>query len=71
VSSWNLARVRERSRWSGPSLVAVMNGRLTVVSCSDDSSSCLLRGFLQALDGHLVAERSTPCAFLNSLRASP
>ena len=38
MSSWNFARVSERSRCSGPSLVAVMNGRLTVVSCSDDSS---------------------------------
>src|SRR6266487_874608 len=37
VSSWNLERESSSSRWSGPSLVAVMNGRLIVVCCAEES----------------------------------
>ena len=34
MRSWNLARVSCSSRWSGPSAVAVMNGRLICVCCT-------------------------------------
>ena len=55
MSSWNFARDSVSSRWSGPSLVAVMNGRLTVVSCSDESSIfAFSAASLRRCDGHLV-----------------
>ncbi len=55
VSSWNFARLSVRSRWSGPSLVAVMNGRLTVVSCSEESSIfAFSAASFRRCDGHLV-----------------
>ena len=38
MSSWNFARVSCSSRCSGPSAVAVMNGRLIWVCCTWDSS---------------------------------
>ena len=67
MSSWNFARVSVRSRCSGPSLVAVMNGRLTVVSWSDDSSIfAFSAASLRRCTAILSAARSTPCAFLNS-----
>ena len=55
MSSWNFARLSVRSRWSGPSLVAVMNGRLIVVSCSEESSIfAFSAASLRRCDGHLV-----------------
>ena len=56
-----------RSRWSGPSLVAVMNGRLIVVSCSEESSIfAFSAASFRRCTAILSAARSTPCAFLNS-----
>ena len=55
VSSWNLARVSCSSRWSGPSGVAVMNGRLICVGLHlRELDLGLLGGFLEALHGHVV-----------------
>ena len=68
VISWKRDRVSERSRCNGPSVVAVMNGRLTVVSWRFESS---ILAFSAASFSRCVAilsfARSMPCAFLNSV----
>ena len=67
MSSWNFERLSESSRCSGPSAVAVMNGRLIDVSWSDDSSIfAFSAASFRRWPAILSAARSTPCAFLNS-----
>ena len=67
----NSARVSFISRCSGPSAVAVMNGRLMVVSATCDSS---ILAFSAASFSRCSAirsfDRSTPWSFLNSSPAS-
>ena len=66
VSSWNLARVSLRSRCLGPVSVAVMNGRLMVVSCTDDSSILAFSAAsLRRWRAILSVPRSTPSVSLN------
>ena len=67
VSSSNLARVRLTSRWTGPSGVLLMNGRLMLVCVTLDSSifafSAASRTRCMACLSFL---RSMPFSFLNS-----
>ena len=68
VICWNCERVSFSSRWSGPSALAVMYGRLIEVSADEDSSifafSADSRSRCSAI---LSLDRSTPCAFWNCL----
>ena len=55
VMSWNLARVRVSSMWSGPLAVAVMNGRLIWVCCTCDRSILAFSAAsFRRCAGHLV-----------------
>ena len=67
MSSWNLERVSLDSRCSGPSGVAVTNGRLMVVSCVADSSILAFSAAsFRRWRAILSLPRSMPWAFLNS-----
>ena len=63
----NSARVSFCSMWSGPSAVAVMNGRLIVVSATWLSSIfAFSAASFRRCSAMRSPDRSTPCAFLNS-----
>ena len=67
VSSSNLALVRFISRCFGPSLVAVMNGRLILVVVAEESSFfAFSAASFNLWSAILSPERSTPSVFLNS-----
>ena len=68
VSSWNFARVSFRSRCLGPSLVAVMKGRLIVVSWTADSSILAFSAAsFRRCSAILSLDRSTPSVSLKVL----
>ncbi len=68
VICWNWARVTVCSRCSGPSAVAVMNGRFTDVSVVDDSSFfAFSAASFSRCAAILSLDRSTPWLSLNVL----
>ncbi len=66
VNFWNSDLVSLRCRWSGPSAVAVMKGRLISVSGTDDSSILAFSAAsLSRCSAIRSLPRSTPVSFLN------
>ena len=68
MSFWNSERVSRRWRWSGPSAVAVMNGRL-IVGLRDlgELDLRLLGRFLEPLHGHAVLREVDPVVVFEAL----